>query len=50
MSTKLSENASRVQTSPTSVMLLKVAEMQRANIPVLSLNVGEPESATPEHI
>ena len=47
MSTKLSEKASSVQTSATSLMLLKVAGMQRAGIDVLSLNVGEPESDTP---
>ncbi len=50
MSTELSQNAARVKASPTSLMLLKVSEMQRANIPVLSLNVGEPESDTPDHI
>ena len=50
MSTKLSEKAASVKASATSLMLLKVSEMQRANIPVLSLNVGEPESDTPEHI
>ncbi len=50
MSTQLSETAAAVKASPTSMMLLKVSEMQRAGIRVLSLNVGEPESDTPDHI
>ena len=50
MSTKLSETALSVKASPTSAMLLRVSEMQRSGITVLSLNVGEPEADTPDHI
>ena len=50
MSTKLSEKASLVQTSATSLMLLKVSQLQRAGIDVISLNVGEPSTDTPGHI
>ena len=50
MSTKISAVAAAAQASATSLMFARVAEMRRAGVPVISMNVGEPDTDTPQHV
>ena len=50
MSTNLSKRMSSLRVSPTTALFAKVEEMKRKGEDIVSLNVGEPDFPTPEHI
>lgn len=50
MAATLAERMSRFSGSPSSALFARVAELKRQGRDIISLNVGEPDFATPEYI
>ena len=44
------ERIERMTPSATAVMEAKVADLKAAGVPIISLNIGEPDFGTPKHI
>ena len=50
MSSALAARMGRIAESATAVMLRRVIELRRQGVDVVSLSVGEPDAAPPEHV